>query len=197
MTSSDTILHDLTALPPADQARVSEYIAFLRWRAGQALRAATREGPAPGSSTSWSTSPGPMCAPRATAPVWKSKPPKRPWAGNAGRPSGSTRRWTAKRWSSSTCRSPPACATSACASHRRPRWRKSRRPTGGVPGQGGRLAGMEPRRLSARLGTVRDPAATPGRQVMRLAFATDGMGEHQLAWAAWGEPVLVGLDAGG
>ena len=32
--------------------------------------------------------------------------------------------------------------------------------------------------------------------VMRLAFATDGLGDHQWAWAVWGEPMLVGLEAG-
>lgn len=33
--------------------------------------------------------------------------------------------------------------------------------------------------------------------VMRLAFATDGLGEHRWAWAAWGEPELVGSIAAG
>jgi hypothetical protein len=32
--------------------------------------------------------------------------------------------------------------------------------------------------------------------VLRLAFATDGLGSHQWAWAVWGEPSLVGLEAG-
>jgi hypothetical protein len=32
--------------------------------------------------------------------------------------------------------------------------------------------------------------------MLRLAFATDGLGSHQWAWAVWGEPVLVGLEAG-
>lgn len=32
--------------------------------------------------------------------------------------------------------------------------------------------------------------------ILRLAFATDGLGEHKFAWAAWGEPELVGLEAG-
>jgi len=31
--------------------------------------------------------------------------------------------------------------------------------------------------------------------ILRLAFATDGLGEHQWAWAAWGEPELVGTEA--
>ncbi len=32
--------------------------------------------------------------------------------------------------------------------------------------------------------------------VLRLAFATDGLGSHRFAWAAWAEPQLVG-DMGG
>jgi hypothetical protein len=32
--------------------------------------------------------------------------------------------------------------------------------------------------------------------ILRLTFATDGLGEHKFAWAVWGEPVLVGLEAG-
>lgn len=28
--------------------------------------------------------------------------------------------------------------------------------------------------------------------VLRIAFATDGLGSHRFAWAAWGEPELVG-----
>ena len=32
---SDSIAQDLTALPPADQAKVREYIAFLNWQAGR------------------------------------------------------------------------------------------------------------------------------------------------------------------
>lgn len=31
--------------------------------------------------------------------------------------------------------------------------------------------------------------------ILRLAFATDGLGEHQWAWAAWGEPELLGVEA--
>ena len=35
MTDLETITHDLAALSPADQERVREYIAFLRWRASR------------------------------------------------------------------------------------------------------------------------------------------------------------------
>jgi hypothetical protein len=32
--------------------------------------------------------------------------------------------------------------------------------------------------------------------VLQLSFATDGLGDHEWAWAVWGEPELVGLEAG-
>jgi hypothetical protein len=32
--------------------------------------------------------------------------------------------------------------------------------------------------------------------VLRVAFATDGLGDHKWAWAVWGEPELIGLEAG-
>jgi hypothetical protein len=37
--------------------------------------------------------------------------------------------------------------------------------------------------------------AVPG-DVVRVQFVTDGLGNHQWAWAAWGEPKLVGQLAG-
>jgi hypothetical protein len=36
-----------------------------------------------------------------------------------------------------------------------------------------------------------DMPALPG-DVVRIKFVTDGLGNHQWAWAAWGEPKLVG-----
>ena len=32
--------------------------------------------------------------------------------------------------------------------------------------------------------------------VLRVAFATDGLGDHKWAWAVWGEPELIGLETG-
>jgi hypothetical protein len=32
--------------------------------------------------------------------------------------------------------------------------------------------------------------------ILRLTLATDGLGEHEFAWAVWGEPLLVGLETG-
>ena len=39
------------------------------------------------------------------------------------------------------------------------------------------------------------PLPLQAGNILRLAFATDGLGEHKFAWAAWGEPVLVGMEA--
>ena len=33
--------------------------------------------------------------------------------------------------------------------------------------------------------------------MLRIAFVTDGLGDHKWAWAVWGEPELVGLEDGG
>jgi hypothetical protein len=30
--------------------------------------------------------------------------------------------------------------------------------------------------------------------VLRIAFVTDGLGDHKWAWAVWGEPELIGLE---
>jgi hypothetical protein len=32
--------------------------------------------------------------------------------------------------------------------------------------------------------------------VLRIAFATDGLGDHKWAWAVWGEPELIGQESG-
>jgi hypothetical protein len=40
------------------------------------------------------------------------------------------------------------------------------------------------------------PLPLQAGDVLRLAFATDGLGDHRWAWAVWGEPMVVGLEAG-
>ena len=42
---------------------------------------------------------------------------------------------------------------------------------------------------------VEVPLPHQSGNVLRLTFATDGLGEHKFAWAVWGEPALVGLEA--
>ena len=42
---------------------------------------------------------------------------------------------------------------------------------------------------------VEVPLPHQAGNILRLTFATDGLGEHKFAWAAWGEPVLVGTEA--
>ena len=42
---------------------------------------------------------------------------------------------------------------------------------------------------------VEVPLPLQAGNILRLAFATDGLGTHKYAWAAWGEPVLTGTEA--
>ena len=42
---------------------------------------------------------------------------------------------------------------------------------------------------------VEVPLPHQAGNILRLTFATDGLGEHKFAWAAWGEPVLVGTES--
>jgi hypothetical protein len=37
------------------------------------------------------------------------------------------------------------------------------------------------------------PMPSLAGDVARIQFITDGLGNHRWAWAAWGEPELVGL----
>jgi len=41
---------------------------------------------------------------------------------------------------------------------------------------------------------VEIPLPLRAGNILRLAFATDGLGNHEWAWAVWGEPVLVGTE---
>ena len=69
---SDSITQDLTALPPADQAKVREYIAFLNWQAGRGAPSAPQ-----GVARPWAVNlleqfaPARMYALRADPPGWK------------------------------------------------------------------------------------------------------------------------------
>ena len=206
MTSLDTILRDLAALPPSDQERVAEYVVFLRWRAAQ--------------------DPAGCQKPEGSA---------RPWRFNflehldeadvraaAGRPSGSK----------DAAGMEVKAAEATVGALRRPAlWQHP--PVSGealvefhvpIP------AGLRDLRLRFSIG-IRDGAEAAERlvafriridgwqvwsraayphgwepfevalplhagNVLRLAFATDGLGEHKFAWAVWGEPELVGLEAG-
>jgi hypothetical protein len=40
------------------------------------------------------------------------------------------------------------------------------------------------------------PMPTLPGDILRIRFVTDGLGNHQWAWAAWGKPCLVGEVAG-
>lgn len=203
MTLPDTILKDLATLSPTDQERVTEYIAFLRWRAA----------------------PDPSGFPKPEGSA-------RPWRFNflehfaeadvrvaASRPGGggSKERGMEVKIAEAAVndvRKPalwqhPPVSDEAVAEFHVP-----------IP------AGLRDLRLRFAIG-IRDGAqgneqlvafrvkldgwqvwsraayprawapfevTLPFRagSILRLAFATDGLGEHQWAWGVWGEPELVG-----
>lgn len=204
MTTFDTILRDLAALPSPDQERVAEYIAFLRWRAAQDPSGLRKPE---GSARSWRFN---FLEHFTEADVQTTA--NRPGGGRGKDVTGMEVK----------------VAEAAVNGERRPAlWQHP--PVSGeslvefhvpIP------AGLRDLRLRFSIG-IRDGAqgdeqlvafrikadgwqvwsraayprtwepfevALPFRagNILRLAFATDGLGEHQWAWAAWGEPELVG-----
>lgn len=196
--SLELVLNDLAALSPADQERVAEYIAFLRWRAERP--AATGDATA---AHPWRFN---FLEHFAEAEV----------RATANRPGSSK----------DAAGMEVKIAEAAVGGERRPAlWQHP--PVSGeslvefhvpIP------AGLRDLRLRFAIG-IRDGAqgeeqlvafrvrldgwqvwsraayprawepfevALPFRagNILRLAFATDGLGVHQWAWAAWGEPVL-------
>lgn len=203
-TLLDAIAKDLDALSPADQARVAEYIAFLRWQASQDATGLTKPGDA---GRPWRFD---FLEHLAAADV----------RATGGRPGGGQGVGMEVK-----------AAEASVAGERRPAlWQHP--PVSGeslvefhvpIP------AGLRDLRLRFAIG-IRDGAQgdeqlvafrvkadgwqvwsraayprtwTPfevalpfqAGNVLRLAFATDGLGEHQWAWAVWGEPLLVGAEA--
>ena len=99
MSQPDDLVRDFTALSPADQASARDYIAFLRWRGNTMLPGGpTLKGPAhPWQFNLLEHFAGADVRAHARPPAWRSRPPRRRWAGSAARPSGNIRRWTARR----------------------------------------------------------------------------------------------------
>lgn len=206
MTIPDIILKNLATLSPADQERVAEYIAFLRWRAAQDPSGSQKPE---GSALPWRFN---FLEHLADADVRTA----------AGRPGGRGGKDTGMEVKT---------AEATVNGERRPAlWQHP--PVSGeavaefhvpIP------AGLQNLRLRFAIG-IRDGAqgdeqlvafrvkldgwqvwsraayprawapfevALPFQagNILRLAFATDGLGEHQWAWAAWGEPELVGTEA--
>ncbi|MGQ9490173.1 MAG: hypothetical protein ACUVR4_09535 [Anaerolineae bacterium] len=206
MSAAETIYRDLGALSPADQALVQDFIAFLRWRAGQ--------GP---------------------AGFQKPIGPARPWHFNflehfaeadvrtAARHPGSSGKDTAGmevkigeasvggEWRPALWQHPPISGEALAEFHvpipaglRDLRLRFSIGIRDGAQGAEQLVAF----RIKIDGWQVWSRAAYPrawqpyeialpfqAGNILRLAFATDSLGEHQWAWAAWGEPELVGSEA--
>lgn len=204
MTSLETILRDLAALPPSDQERVAEYIAFLRWRAAQDPSGFQKSE---GSARPWRFNFLEHLA-EADVRALASRPGSRKDAPGMEVKIGEASVGGEHR--PALWQHPPVSGESLTEFH--------------VPIP----AGLQDLRLRFSIG-IRDGAqgteqlvafrvkvdgwqvwsraayprtwtpfeiALPFRagNILRLAFATDGLGEHQWAWAVWGEPELVGAE---
>ena len=192
----ESIAQDLNALPAADQARVREYIAFLNWQAGRSELNASQAATRPwalnlleqfaGADVRASRNPGGMEVKAAEATV-----------GGERRPA---------LW-----QHPPVAGESAVEFHvpipaglRDLRLRFSIGIRDGAQAEDRlvafrvRVDGWQMWSRAAwpiRWEAFEIPLPLQAGNVLRLAFATDGLGEHSFAWAAWGEPVLTGIEA--
>jgi hypothetical protein len=191
---SDAIQQALAGLSPADQARVRDYIAFLRWRAGQAAdRAATG-----GTARPWRFN---LLEHFTEADVRTSRSPAGMEVKAAEATVGGERRpaiWM----------HPPVDGEAAAEFHAAiPAGLRNLRLRFAIGMRDGAQAEERLVAFRVRVGgwQVWSRAAWPGRwepfevalplqagDVLRLAFATDGLGDHRFAWAAWAEPELVG-----
>jgi hypothetical protein len=198
MTMSDALVEGLTALSPADQAKVAEYIRFLRWQA-------ERNGAVPlkpeASVRPWAFN---LLEHFADADVRASRNPAGMEVKAAEATVGGERR--PALW-----QHPPVDGESLIEFHvpipaglRDLRLRLS---------IGMRDGAEAPEHLIAfrvrvdgwqvwsratwptRWASMEIPLPLQAGNVLRLAFATDALGEHKFAWAAWGEPTLVGMEA--
>jgi hypothetical protein len=194
----DPIAQELAALAPPDQVKVAEYIRFLRWQA-------ERTGP---------SSPGPEGSARpwqfnllehfAGADVRASRAPGGMEVKAAEATVGGERR--PALW-----QHPPVDGESLIEFHvpipvslRDLRLRVSIGVRDGAQ-DAERLIAFRIRvdgwQIWSRAAwpsqweAVEIPLPLQAGNILRLAFATDGLGEHKFAWAAWSEPMLVGVEA--
>ncbi|MCX6028500.1 MAG: hypothetical protein NT169_04245 [Chloroflexi bacterium] len=193
MTSSDTILHDLATLSPADQERVHEYIAFLRWRAEPDPSGFRKPE---GSTRPWQVN---LLEHFASADVRASKDRAGMEVKAAEATVGGERR--PALWMH-----PPVAGEAAVEFHVPvPAGLTDVRLRFAIGIRDGAQADDRLVAFRVRVGgwQVWSRAAWPIRwepvevalplqagDVLRLTFATDGLAAHQFAWAVWGEPVL-------
>jgi hypothetical protein len=195
MTSSDMILHDLATLPPTDQERVADYIAFLRWQAGRSESNVSQATTRP-----WALN---LLEQFAGADVRASRGPAGMEVKAAETTVGGERR--PALW-----QHPPVDGESAVEFHvpipaglHDLRLRFSIGIRDGAQAEDRlvafrvRVAGWQVWSRAAwptRWEAFEIPLPHQAGNILRLTFATDGLGEHKFAWAAWGEPVLVGAE---
>ncbi len=201
MTVPDAIRKDLAALSVVDQERVADYIAFLRWRATQ--------------------DPSELTKPEDAGRPWRfnflEHLAEADVRAAAGRPGGGKNTGMEVKTAEAAVNGerrpalwqhPPVSGESLVEFHvpipaglRDLRLRFAIGIRDGAQGDEQLVAF----RVKADGWQVWSRAAYPrtwapfevalpfrAGNILRLAFATDGLGVHQWAWAAWGEPELVG-----
>lgn len=198
MTSLETILRDFASLPPSDQERVAEYIAFLHWRAG-------RHNPVEGTETGrpWRFNFLEHFA-EADVRAVVSHSGRREDSGGMEVKIGEAS--VGGQYRPALWQHPPVSGESLVEFHvpipasvEDLRLRFSIGIRDGAQGTEQLVAF----RIKVDGWQVWSRAAYPrtwqpfeialsfqAGNILRLAFATDGLGEHQWAWAVWGEPVL-------
>jgi hypothetical protein len=194
----DSIARDLTALTPTDQVRIAEYIAFLRWQAARAGSASPRPEE---SARPWQYN---LLEHFAGADVRASRAPAGMEVKAAEATVGAERR--PALW-----QHPPVDGESQIEFHvpipaglrdLRLRFsiglRDGARAADRLVAFRVRVDGWQVWSRAAwpsQWEPVEIPLPHQAGNILRLTFATDGLGEHKFAWAAWGEPVLAGLEA--
>jgi hypothetical protein len=187
----DSIAQDLTALSPADQARVAEYMRFLRWQAGRSELNASQATTRP-----WALN---LLEQFANADVRASR-------GSAGMEVKAAETTVGGERRPALWQHPPVSGESAVEFHvpipaglHDLRLRFSIGIRDGAQAEDRlvafrvRVEGWQMWSRAAwpiRWEAVEVPLPHQAGNVLRLTFATDGLGEHKFAWAAWGEPVL-------
>jgi hypothetical protein len=189
----DDVIHDLSALTPEAQAQVREYVAFLRWQAERRGRA-----DAEAETQLWRY---PFLEHMDQADVHATRNAAGMEVKAAEASVGGVRR--PALW-----QHPPVQGESSVAFHvPAPAGLKNLRLRFAIGIRDGAQAGERLTAFRVRVNgwqvwsraswpTAWEAAEAPlpfqAGDVLRVAFATDCLGDHPFAWAVWGEPELVG-----